>query len=325
MIKSTLTLIAAFFIAFATIPASAQAPYPNKPVRVIVPFPAGGPVDVVGRPVMEKLSAALGQPFVMDFRPGAGSIIGSDAVARAEPDGYTLLFTASQHSINPSIYEKLPYDTVKDFVAVSRVASGPLLLVVHPNVKANNVQELIALAKASPKKLNYASASLGSAFHLSAEVMKSMANIDMVHIPYKGGAPATNDLLAGHVELMFGSSVVMPHVRGDKLRLLGVTTGKRSEIIPDVPTVAEQGLPGFDIDTWYGVLAPAGTPQPIIDLLAREIDKALADPKIVESLRNLLLVPAGGDPAQFEAQINSEIAKWRTVAKEANIVLDAQR
>lgn len=325
MITFALRFAAAFVIAFAVLPASAQAPYPNKPVRVIVPFPAGGPVDVVGRPIMEKLSAALGQPFVMDFRPGAGSIIGSDAVARSEPDGYTLLFTASQHSINPSIYEKLPYDTLKDFVAVSRVASGPLLLVIHPSVNAKNVSELIALAKSTPKKLNYASASLGSAFHLAAEVVKSMAKVDMVHIPYKGGAPATNDLLAGHVDLMFGSSVVMPHVRGDKLRLLAVTTGQRSPLIPEVPTVAEQGLPGFDIDTWYGVLAPAGTPKPIVDMLAKEIDKALADPKIAESLRNLLLVPVGGDPAQFDALINREVAKWRIVAKEANIVLDAPR
>lgn len=320
-----LRLAAAAFLAFAAIPASAQAPYPNKPVRVIVPFPAGGPVDVVGRPIMDRLSAALGQPFVMDFRPGAGSIIGSDAVARAEPDGYTLLFTASQHSINPSIYDKLPYDTLKSFVGVSRVASGPLLLVVHPGVKANNVSELIALAKSSPKKLNYASASLGSGFHLSAEIMKSMAKIDMVHIPYKGGAPATNDLLAGHVELMFGSSVVMPHVRENRLRLLGVTTSQRSKLIPDVPTVAEQGLPGFDVDTWYGVLAPTGTPKPIVDLLARETDKTLQDPKIAEMLRSLLLVPEGGDPAEFDALIGREVAKWRIVAKEANVVLDGPR
>jgi tripartite-type tricarboxylate transporter receptor subunit TctC len=303
----------------------AETPYPNRPVRVIVPFPAGGPVDVVGRPIMDKLSAALGQPFVMDFRPGAGSIIGSDAVARADPDGYTILFTASQHSINPSIYDKLPYDTLKDFVAVSRVASGPLLLVVHPSVQAKNVPELIALAKSSPRKLNYASASLGSAFHLAAEMMKSAAKIDMVHIPYKGGAPATNDLLAGHVDLMFGSSVVMPYVRDNRLRLLAVTTGQRSPLIPDVPTVAEQGLPGYDVDTWYGVLSPAGTPKPIVDLLARAIDKALQDPKIAETLRTLLLVPGGSDPAQFHAQIAREIAKWRIVAKEANITLDGPR
>lgn len=321
----TLRLAAAAFLAFVAVPASAQAPYPNKPVRVIIPFPAGGPVDVVGRPIMDKLSAALGQSFVMDFRPGAGSIIGSDAVARAEPDGYTLLFTASQHSINPSIYEKLPYDTLKDFVGVSRVASGPLLLVVHPSVKANNVIELIELAKSSPKKLNYASASLGSAFHLAAEIVKSTAKVDMVHIPYKGGAPATNDLLAGHVDLMFGSSVVMPHVRGEKLRLLAVTTAKRSPLVPEVPSIAEAGLPGYDVDTWYGVLAPAGTPRPIITLLAKEIDKALTDPKIAESLRNLLLVPEGGDPAQFDALIGREVAKWRIVAKDANIVLDAPR
>jgi tripartite-type tricarboxylate transporter receptor subunit TctC len=324
MIRFALRL-AVFAAALSVWPVSAQAPYPNRPVRVIAPFPAGGPVDVVGRPIMDKLSATLGQPFIMDFRPGASSIIGTDAVARADPDGYTILFTASHHSVKPGITEKLPYDTLKDFVAVSRVASGPLLLVVHPSVQAKNVPELIALAKSSPRKLNYASASLGSAFHLAAEMMKSAAKIDMVHIPYKGGAPATNDLLAGHVDLMFGSSVVMPYVRDNRLRLLAVTTGQRSPLIPDVPTVAEQGLPGYDVDTWYGVLSPAGTPKPIVDLLAREIDKAVQDPKVAGSLRAMLLVPGGSDPAQFDAQIAREIAKWRIVAKKANITLDGPK
>lgn len=322
MKRHALKLAAAGLLALLAVPAWAQAPYPSKPVRVIVPFPAGGPVDVVGRPIMERLRIALGQPFIMDFRPGAGSIIGSDAVARAEPDGYTLLFTASQHSINPSIHTKMPYDTLKDFAPVSRVVSGPLLLVVHPSVQAKNVAELIALAKASPKKLNYASAGIGSGFHMSAEIMKSTAGVDMVHIPYKGGGPATTDLLAGQVDLMFGSSVVMPHVRDNRLRLLAVTTAARSPFIPDVPTVAESGLPGFDVDTWYGVFAPAGTPRPIIDLLAREIDKAVRDPKLADSLRNLLVVPEGGTPEQFDAVIRREVVKWSKVAKEANVQLD---
>lgn len=313
-------------VALAALPCPAvvaQAPYPSaKFVRVVVPFPAGGPVDVIGRPVMEKLGAALGQTFVMDFRPGAGSIIGSEFVARAEPDGYTLLFTASQHSVNPSVYSKLPYDTLKDFAPVSQVAVGPLILVVHPKVEAKNVQELIGLAKATPKKLNYASASAGSAFHMAAEIMKSMAGIDMVHIPYKGGAPATADLVAGQVDLMFASSFAMPYVRSGRLRLLAVTTAERSAIMPEVPTVAESGLPGFDVDTWYGVLAPVGTPRPTIELLAREIDRALRDPKIVAGLRDLLLEPKGGTPDQFASAIAREVPRWIKVAKEAGVKLD---
>ncbi len=317
-----LKLAAAVVLALAAAPVWAQAPYPSRPVRVIVPFPAGGPVDVIGRPIMERLRSALGQPFIMDFRPGAGSIIGSDFVARAEPDGYTLLFTASQHSINPSIHAKLPYDTIKDFAPVSQATTGPLILVVHPSVQARSVGELIALAKASPRKLNYASASIGSGFHMAAEIMKSMAGIDIVHIPYKGGAPATADLVAGQVDLMFSSSVVMPHVRADRLRLLAVTTAQRSPLVPDVPTIAESGLPGFDVDTWYGVLAPAGTPRPIVEMLAREIDKAVRDPKLVESMRDLLTEPKGGTPEEFDAAIRREVSKWTKVAGEANVKLD---
>ncbi len=187
---------------------------------------------------------------------------------------------------------------------------------------ARSVGELIALAKASPKKLNYASASIGSGFHMAAEIMKSMAEIDMVHIPYKGGAPATADLVAGQVDLMFSSSVVMPHVRADRLRLLAVTTAQRSPLVPDVPTIAESGLPGFDVDTWYGVLAPAGTPRPIVELLAREIDKAVRDPKLVESMRDLLTEPKGGTPEEFDAAIRREVSKWTKVAGEANVKLD---
>jgi tripartite-type tricarboxylate transporter receptor subunit TctC len=312
----------AIFLACLAFSVHAQPAYPSKPVRVIVPFPAGGPVDVIGRPVVEKLREALGQPFVMDFRPGAGSIIGSEIVARAEPDGHTLLFTASQHSVNPSVYTKLPYDTLKDFTPVSQVAVGPLILVVHPGVEANNVRELIELAKATPRKLNYASASAGSAFHMAAEIMKSMAGIDMVHIPYKGGAPATMDLVAGQVDLMFGSSFAMPHVRAGKLRLLAVTSARRSAIMPEVPTVAESGLPGFDVDTWYGVLAPAGTPRPVVELLAREIDKAVRDPKIVQGLRELILEPKGGTPETFAEAIAREVPRWIKVAKEAGVKLD---
>lgn len=316
--KTLLTILLSAF----SLAAAAQSSYPDKPVRVIVPFPAGGPVDVIGRPVLEKLRAQLGQGFIMEFRPGAGSIIGSEAVARAQPDGYTLLFTASQHSVNPSVYTKLPYDTLKDFTPVSQVAVGPLILVTHPSVQAKTVRELIEVARKSPRKLNYGSASAGSAFHMAAEIMKSMAGVDMVHIPYKGGAPSTIGLVAGEVDLMFASSFAMPHVRSGKLNLLAVTTAERSRLMPDVPTVAESGLPGFEVDTWYGVLAPAGTPKPIVDLLAREIDKGIRDPKIAAHFANLMIEPKGGTPEQFSAAIHREVPRWIEVGRKAGVKLD---
>ncbi len=313
------TLAAIAVLLSASFPGRAQAPYPSQPVRVIVPFPAGGSVDIIGRPIMERLHSVLGQPFILDFRGGGASIIGTEAVARAEPDGYTLLFTAAQHTINPAIHPKLPYDTLRDFVAVSQVATGPLLLVVYPGVPAQDVRALIAMAKSSPKKFNYASAGVGSGFHLAAEKMKAMAGIDMVHVPYKGGAPATADLVAGHVELMFGSSVVMPHVDAGRLRLLGVTTAERSALLPNVPTIAEQGLPGYEVKTWFGVFAPANTPRPIVDLLAREIRNAVRDPAFAEHMRDLLLSPGGNTPAQFDEVVRREVPEWTKAATDANV------
>jgi tripartite-type tricarboxylate transporter receptor subunit TctC len=317
-----IALAAAAALLPASIPSRAQAPYPSRPVRVIVPFPAGGSVDIVGRPLMEKLQSALGQPFVFDFRSGGAAIIGTEAVARAEPDGYTLLFTAAQHTINPAVHTKLPYDTLGDFVAVSQVVTGPLLLVVYPGVPAHNVQELVAFAKSSSKKLNYASAGVGSGFHLAAEKMKTMTGIDMVHVPYKGGAPATADLIAGHVDLMFGSSVVLPHIRTDGLRLLGVTTANRSPLLPEVPTIAEQGLPGYEVKTWFGVFAPAKTPRPIVDLVAREIQNAVRDPNYAERMRDLLLTPEGNTPEQFQQIVRREVPEWIKAAKAANVQSD---
>jgi len=322
MRAQVIALAAAAALLSASIPSRAQAPYPSRPVRVIVPFPAGGSVDIVGRPLMEKLQNALGQPFVFDFRSGGASIIGTEAVARAEPDGYTLLFTAAQHTINPAVHIKLPYDTLGDFAAVSQVVTGPLLLVVYPGVPAHNVQELVTFAKSSSKKLNYASAGVGSGFHLAAEKMKTMAGIDMVHVPYKGGAPATADLIAGHVDLMFGSSVVMPHIWTDGLRLLGVTTANRSPLLPEVPTIAEQGLPGYEVKTWFGVFAPAKTPRPIVDLVAREIQNAVRDPKYAEHMRDLLLTPEGNTPEQFEQIVRHEVPEWIKAAKAANVQSD---
>lgn len=305
--------------------AQAQAAYPTQTVRVIVPFAAGGPIDAVGRPVLDRLQRAMGQPFVMDFRAGGATIVGTGAVARADADGYTLLFTAAQHTINPSVHAKLPYDTITDFAAVSQVATGPLMLVVNPNVAAKNVKELIALAKSTPKKLNYASAGVGSGFHLAAEMLKVAAGIDIVHVPYKGGAPAANDLVAGHVDLMIGSSIVAPLVAENRLRLLGVTSLKRTDLLPGVPTVAEQGLPGFEAMTWFGILAPDKTPKPIVDRLAREIDAIVRTPDYIAHLRKFVLEPGATTPAAFDAIVKHEVPQWIKVAQDARIVPVAQK
>jgi tripartite-type tricarboxylate transporter receptor subunit TctC len=300
-------------------PALAQATYPAQQVRVIVPYAAGGPIDAAGRPAMDRLQRALGQPVIMDFRAGGASITGTQAVARADPDGYTLLFTAAQHTINPSVHARLPYDPLADFVAIAQVAAGPLMLVVHPGLKAANLKELIALAKASPKKLNYASAGVGSGFHMAMEMLKTQAGIDMVHVPYKGGAPATNDLVAGHVDAMIGSAVVAPLIREGQLRVLAVTTARRSPVLPDVPTMAEQGVPGYDTGTWFGVLAPARTPKAIVDRLASEIEKIVRAPDYVEHLRKFALEPGALTPAGFDAILRREVPQWLEVAKKAGI------
>ena len=323
--KIATALLAVAALAATSVAAHAQAAYPTQAVRVIVPFAAGGPIDAVGRPVLDRLQRTLGQPFVMDFRAGGATIVGTGAVARADPDGYTLLFTAAQHTINPSVHAKLPYDTLTEFAAVSQVATGPLMLVVSPNVNAKNLSELIALAKSTPRKLNYASAGVGSGFHLAAEMLKVAAGIDIVHVPYKGGAPAANDLVAGHVDLMIGSSIVAPLVRENRLRLLGVTSLQRTDLMPGVPTVAEQGLPGFEAMTWFGILAPAKTPKPIVDRLSREIQAITKDPEYVAHLRKFVLEPGATTPEGFDAVVKREVPQWIKVAKEAKIVPAAEK
>lgn len=318
---SKLMLAAALCTAMSV--ASAQGQYPNKPIRMIDPFPAGGPVDVTGRPVLEKLRAAIGQPVVIDFRPGGGSIIGSEMVARAEPDGYTLLLTASQHAINPSVYPKLPYDTARAFLPVAMIAKGPFILALHPSIPARDLRELIALAKSRPGKMNYGSASSGSGFHMAGEMFKLMAGLEITHIPYKGGAPVIADLVAGHVDMAFSSVVaVLSHIRSGKLKALAVTTTERSPLVPEFPTMAEAGLPGFDVDTWYGVFAPAGTPREIVDLLNREIEKILREPEIRELFAKVGVEPGGGTPEQFGARIARDLAKWAKVAKESGARAD---
>src|SRR5688572_3064346 len=254
-------------------PAVAQTAYPPKSLRFVVPFPPGGPLDIVARVIAQDLNRGWGQAVLVDNRPGAGGNIGADVVAKSAPDGYTILMGAvSTHAINVWLYSKLPYDPIRDFAPITLVTSVPNVLVVHPSVPVRNVQQLIALAKARPGQLNFASGSTGSAGHLAGELFKTMAGADMVHIPYKGAAPAVTDLVAGHVSLMFDNMAsALPNIKAGRVRALAVTTAQRSPFLPDIPTISEAGLRGFDIGTWFGIFAPAGTPRDVVMRLNAEI------------------------------------------------------
>ncbi|MGZ5232962.1 MAG: tripartite tricarboxylate transporter substrate binding protein, partial [Burkholderiales bacterium] len=265
-------------VAAATEPATA---YPTKPIRVIVPQSAGGSTDLAARMVTQRLSDALGQPIVVDNRPGAGSLNGTETVAKAAPDGYTLLAVAASFTINPSLHEKLPFDPVRDFSAITRLAALPHILVVHPSLAVKSVKELIALAKAKPGELNYASSGVATSTHLATELFKSMTGTDMVQVPFKGGAPGVVGLLSGQVQLYFATiSTALPHVKSNKLRALAVTTAKRSIVAPEFPTIAEAGVPGYEHASWIGLLAPARTPIPVISKLHVESVKAIHIPEV---------------------------------------------
>lgn len=299
--------------------ASAQQ-FPTKPIRLIVPFAPGGATDYMGRTIAQKLSESLGQPVVVDNRPGANAILGTDMVAKAAPDGYTLLLNAFGHATNPYLVAKLPYDTVKDIAPITLLVTGPLLLVAHPSVPANNVKELIAYLKANPNKLNYASGGIGSSQHFAMELLQNVSGTKMTHIAYKGTAPAYVDLLAGTTSMMFDNLVTaMPQVKAGKLKAIAVSTPQRMSQVPDVPTVMESGLPGFETGIWHGILTTAGTPKPIIDRLNSEIVKALNAPDVKEQFLARGLIPVGGTPEQFDAFIRSEMGKWSKVIKEAGI------
>jgi tripartite-type tricarboxylate transporter receptor subunit TctC len=304
--------------------AEAQSDYPNQPIRLIVPFAAGGATDVLARLLGERLSQSLGQQVVVDNRGGAGGNIGSAQAAKAEPDGYTLLMGAvGTHAINQSIYPKLPYDPIEDFAPVSLVATVPNVLVVNPSVPAQTVQELIALAKSRPGELNFASSGNGTSIHLSGELFKSMTGVDMVHVPYKGSGPAMTDLLGGQVQMMFDNlPSALPNVQAGKLRALGVTGAERSPALPDVPTIEEAGVPGYEALSWFGIFAPAGTPQPVIDKLHDHIVQALADPAMRARLADLGAEPVGSTPQEFASFIRAEAEKWAKVVKEAGVKLE---
>jgi tripartite-type tricarboxylate transporter receptor subunit TctC len=320
-------LRAAALTLFALTGTSEGAPaqtYPDKPIRLVVPFPAGGTTDILARAVGQKLGEHLGQQVVVDNKPGAGGNIGSDIVAKSAPDGYTLVMgTVGTHAINASLYKKMPYDHIKDFVPVSLVALVPNILVVHPSVPANSVKELIAYAKANPGKLNFASSGNGTSIHLSGELFKTTAGVEMTHVPYKGSAPAVTDLLGGQVQLMFDNMPsALPHVKAGKLKALGVTTAKRFPAAPDIPAIAEAGVPGYEASSWFGVLAPAGTPKEIVNKLSSEIAKILQTPEIKERLLSQGAEPVGNTPDQFAAFIKAETAKWAKVVKESGATVD---
>jgi tripartite-type tricarboxylate transporter receptor subunit TctC len=327
MRKPIATLVAALAALGATA-AEAASPadnYPSRVVRLIVPFPAGGTTDIFARHIGDRLAKALGHNFVIDNRGGAGGNIGSDAVAKADPDGYTLLMgTVGTHAINHSLYARMPYDALRDFAPVAFAAGVPNILVVNPkNVKATTVQEFIAEAKAAPKKLNFASSGNGTSIHLSGEMFKQMTGVDIVHVPYRGSAPAVNDLIAGQVDLMFDNlPSSIGQVRGGNLRAIAVTSAKRSPALPDVPTVAESGLPGFEASSWFAIFAPAKTPPEIVQKLNAEVLKILADPEVQSRFAEI-----GGEirpykPDELRAFVQSEIEKWAKVVKASGAKID---
>jgi tripartite-type tricarboxylate transporter receptor subunit TctC len=313
----------ALLLGMAALQVMAQS-YPAKPVKTIVPFPAGGTTDILGRIVAQKLSERLGQQFIIDNRGGAGGNIGADIVAKSAPDGYTLLVgTVGTNAINASLYAKMPYDTAKDFVPIGLIAAVPNVLVVHPAVPARSVKELIDLLKSKPGEINFASSGNGTSIHLSGELFKTMAGVNMNHIPYKGSAPALTDLIGGQVQLMFDNlPSSMPHIKAGRLRALAVTSLKRSAALPDVPTIAEAALPGFDASSWFALFAPAGTPKEIVAKLNSELNAILQLPDVREKFAAQGAEPTEFNPEQFAAFTHAELTKWARVVKESGAKVD---
>jgi len=293
--------------------------YPSKPIRIINPFSAGGPLDLVARLLARTMNTELGQPVIMDNRIGAGGNIGVELAAKSPPDGYTLLAIQSSITINPSLMKKVPYDPVKDFAPISKLTSYIFFLVMHPSAPVRSVRELIALARAKPDQLTYASVGVGSGTHLAGALFNSMAGIRMTHVPYKGSAQSVMDVVGGQIVMTFGSTAVLPHVTEKKLRLLGVTGSKRSEFVPEAPTIAESGIPGYEVTAWHALFAPAGTPAPIIDRVNALVRQTLAQPeaKSVMAAQGLEATPS--TPDELGQLVKTELVKWARVIREANI------
>jgi tripartite-type tricarboxylate transporter receptor subunit TctC len=309
-----------FAVALALAGSALAQGFPSKPIRVVVPFPPGGGTDIVARTVTPKMAEILGQPFIIENRAGAGGNIGTEAVAKSPADGYTLLVASASSAINTTLIPNLSWDLSGDFAPVVLMVVNNHLLAAHPSVPANNVQELVALAKAKPGSVTYASYGPGSSAHLTAELFKLMAHVDLLHVPYKGAAPAVNDLLGGQVNIMFADvAALLPHIKSGKLKALGIASTKRFEGLPEVPTIAESGVPGFEAGGFLGLVAPAGTPSAVINALNSAGQKSLAMPDVRERLMALASPPVGGTPEQFGEYIKREIDKWARVIRAANI------
>jgi tripartite-type tricarboxylate transporter receptor subunit TctC len=294
--------------------------WPSKPIRMIVPYTPGGYTDFMARAVGQKLSEALGQPIIFENKPGANAIIGTDVVAKAAPDGYTIGTVIAAHAVNATLNPKLPYDTLKDVTYVSLMSVAPLIMIAHPSLPANNMKELIALAKAKPGELNFASSGVGAAAHLTMEMFKSRTGINMQHVPYKGTAGALQDTVGGRINVMFDVvGPLMPQVRAGNVKALAVTAKDRIPAAADVPTMAEQGVPDFVSGTWAGIIAPAGTPKEIVDRIASEAKKALADPAMRDKLAEQGIVAVGNTPDEFRAFVTEEVARWAKVIQDAGI------
>ena len=297
--------------------------YPTKPVRIIVPFSAGGPADIYARAIGQKLQDSLGQTFVIDDRPGAGAVIGTEAAAKTPADGYTLLMMSNTHTVNESLLKIKPYDLLRDFTPVAAVNYSDLVMVVHPSVQASTLKEFIDLAKAKPGTLNYASSGPGTPYHMAGELFKSMAGVDVVHVPYKSSAGARTDVMGGQVQMMFDAVTTMtPLVRSGRLRALGTTGLARSRVLADVPTVAEAGVPQYEATIWLGIMAPAGTPKAIVDKLNAEINKVLANTEVKDAWGKQGAITMSMSPEQFGKHLRADIEKWARIVKSAAINVD---
>src|SRR6266545_5991607 len=316
-------LLASFFILLFSSVALAQEPYPGRPIRFILPFPPGGGTDILGRIISERLAANLGQPVVTENRGGAGGNVGAEAAAKSAPDGYTVVLVAPSLAISPSLYSKLNYDPVRDFAPVSLVATVPNVIVTHPSVPANTLTEFIQLAKTRPGGMNFGSGGSGTSNHLAGELFNIVAGVKLVHVPYKGVNLAMNDVLSGQIHLVvIGVPAAAPHIKAGKLRALALVAPQRSPALPEVPTVAEAGLPNFEVTTWYGVLAPAGTPGPVVTRLNAELVKIMHAPELKERLAAMATEPRTSTPEEFAAYLKQEIAKWAEVVRRAGLKAD---
>jgi tripartite-type tricarboxylate transporter receptor subunit TctC len=310
-------------LALSLVAAAAAQTYPSRPVRIVIPLSPGGTTDVPGRIIAQKLSETLGQQFFVENRAGAGGTIGSDFVAKSKPDGYTLLLTATPFVITPHVYKKMPYDALADFAPVVRIASGPYVLVVHPSLGVNSVKELIAAAKKEPGKIDFASSGNGSAQHLVSELFMYMAGIKLNHVPYKGSGPAQQDLMSGIIKVSFvGTPIAIPHMKSGRLKALGVSTAKRSPEMPDVPTVAEAGVPGYEAIVWIGLLAPAGTPREIIAKLNGEIARLVHTEEVRKLIGPTGMEPDPDTPEQFAAYVKADYDKWGKVVRDSGATVN---